>query len=145
MKENSIKKLEQMLEELYRTQQARLDAGADDLDIREEIAEVEEEIKDLQDDTNVDKENSIEKDEEILNNIKAYMQENIDKGYHKFVYNDLGYDEKCVDVINAIEHILSDYKRVLKENEQLRTEVNSLKEDNERYQELELQILESEE
>ncbi len=40
------------------------------------------------------KENSIEKDEEILNNIKAYMQENIDKGYHKFVYNDLGYDEK---------------------------------------------------
>lgn len=64
-------------------------------------------------------ENSIEKDEEILNNIKAYMQENIDKGYHKFVYNDLGHDEKCVDVINAIEHILSDYKRVLKENEEL--------------------------
>ena len=63
------------------------------------------------------KENSIEKDEEILNNIKAYMQENIDKGWHKFVYNDLGYDEKCVDVINAIEHILSAYKRVLKENE----------------------------
>lgn len=63
------------------------------------------------------KENSIEKDEEILNNIKAYMQENIDNGCHKFVYNDLGYDEKCVDVINAIEHILSDYKRVLKENE----------------------------
>ena len=73
------------------------------------------------------KEKSIEKDEEILNNIKAYMQENIDKGYHKFVYNDLGYDEKCIDVINAIEHILSDYKRVLKENEQLSTEVNSLK------------------
>ena len=65
------------------------------------------------------KENSIEKDEEILNNIKAYMQENIDKGYHKFVYNNLGYDEKCVDVINAIEHILSDYKRVLKENKTL--------------------------
>ena len=66
------------------------------------------------------KENSIEKDEEILNNIKAYMQENIDKGYHKFVYNDLGYDEKCVDVINAIGHILPDYKRVLKENEELK-------------------------
>lgn len=65
-------------------------------------------------------ENSIEKDEEILNNIKAYMQENIDKGYHKFVYNDLGHDEKCVDVINAIEHILSDYKRVSKENEELK-------------------------
>ena len=47
--------------------------------------------------------------------------------------------------IKALSNILSDYKRVLKENEQLRTEVNSLKEDNERYQELELQILESEE
>ena len=68
-------------------------------------------------------ENSIEKDEEILNNIKAYMQENIDKGYHKFVYNDLGYDEKCIDVINAIEHILSDYKRVLKENEELKEDL----------------------
>lgn len=68
-------------------------------------------------------ENSIEKDEEILNNIKAYMQENIDKGYHKFVYNDLGYDEKCVDVINAIEHILSDYKRTLKENEELKNKI----------------------
>ena len=68
------------------------------------------------------KENSIEKDKKILNNIKAYMQENIDKGYHKFIYNDLGYDEKCVDVINAIEHILSDYKRVLKENEILKKE-----------------------
>lgn len=65
-------------------------------------------------------ENSIEKDEEILNNIKTYMQVNIDKGYHKFIYNDLGYEEKCIDVINAIEHILSDYKIVLKENEELK-------------------------
>ena len=69
------------------------------------------------------KENSIEGDKEILNNIKAYMQENIDKGYHKFIYNDLGYEEKCIDVINALEHILSDYKRVLKENEELKNEV----------------------
>ena len=73
-------------------------------------------------------EKSIEKDEEILNNIKAYMQENIDKGYHKFVYNDLGYEEKCIDVINAIEHILSDYKRVLKENEELKEKNKILEE-----------------
>lgn len=33
------------------------------------------------------------------------------------------------DLANKIEHILSDYKRVLKENEQLRTEANSLKKD----------------
>ena len=42
MKENSIEELEQRLEESYRTQQARLDVGADDLNIREEIAEVDE-------------------------------------------------------------------------------------------------------
>lgn len=39
----------------------------------------------------------------------------------------------------AIEHILSDYKRVLKENEQLSTEVNStkqLKKENEKQKEL---------
>ena len=30
---------------------------------------------------------------------------------------------------NALNHILSDYKRVLKENKQLRTEMNSLKKD----------------
>lgn len=71
------------------------------------------------------KENSREKDEEILNNIKSYMQESIDNGYHKFIYNNLGYDEKCIDVINAIEHILSDYKRVLKENEELKRDRNN--------------------
>ena len=37
------------------------------------------------------------------------------------------------------------YFKLQKENEQLQTEVNRLKEDNEKYQELELQILESEE
>ena len=50
-----------------------------------------------------------------------------------------------IEDLISLEHILSSYKKALKENEQLRTEVNSLKEDNERYQELELQILESEE
>lgn len=45
----------------------------------------------------------------------------------------------------AIQTILNLIEKLLKENELLRTEVNSLKEDNERYQELELQILGSEE
>ena len=71
-------------------------------------------------------ENSIEKDEKILNNIKTYMQENIDKGWHKFVYNDLGCHEKCIDIINAIEHILSDYKKVLKENEEKNKIIDSM-------------------
>lgn len=64
-------------------------------------------------------EKSIEKDEEILNNIKAYMQENIDKGYHKFVYNDLGCHEKCIDIINAIETVLSELEKKDKEYEEL--------------------------
>ena len=41
--------------------------------------------------------------------------------------------------------ILNLIEKLQKENEQLQTEVNRLKEDNEKYQELELQILESEE
>ena len=96
------------------------------------------------------KENSIEEDIILLKdftegNFKRDKLENY-KGSYKMGYF------YYKDIQQAIEHILSDYKRVLemnevllKENEQLRTEVNSLKEDNERYQELELQILESEE
>ena len=41
--------------------------------------------------------------------------------------------------------LVENIEKLQKENEQLQTEVNSLKEDNEKYQELELQILESEE
>lgn len=64
------------------------------------------------------KENSREEDIEILEEmIENANIENMDM-------NDcLGGEH-----IEAIQHILSDYKRVLKENEQLRTEVNSLKE-----------------
>lgn len=36
-------------------------------------------------------------------------------------------------VKDSLRYILSDYKKVLKENEQLRTEVNSLKEEKEQY------------
>lgn len=63
---------------------------------------------------------NIEEAVEILKHIKEYMQENIDNGTHKFIYNEQGFDEKCIDVINAINEILSDYKRVLKENEELK-------------------------
>lgn len=62
-------------------------------------------------------EENIEEAVEILKHIKEYMQENIDNGTHKFIYNEQGFDEKCIDIINEI---LSDYKRVLKENEELK-------------------------
>lgn len=65
-------------------------------------------------------EENIEEAVEILKYIKEYMQENIDNGTHKFIYNEQGFDEKCIDIINAINEILSDYKRVLKENEELK-------------------------
>lgn len=118
-------KLKQMLEELYRTQQARLDVGADDLDIREEIAEVEEEIKELQDETMEEdsiknERSSIEEDIILLKdftegNFKRDKLENY-KGSYKmgcFYYK---------DIQRAIEHIILDYKRVLKENEILKKE-----------------------
>ena len=82
-------------------------------------------------DTNVGSmENSIEEDIEELKRL-LYRNELSQYGKRK--------------LINYYEQQEKDYKRVLKENEQLRTEVNSLIVDNERYQELELQILESEE
>lgn len=71
------------------------------------------------------------------------MEENI-KELKRLLYRDELTQYGKRKLINYYEQQEKDYKRVLKENEQLRTEVNSLKEDNERYQELELQILESE-
>lgn len=105
MEKNSIEELKQRLENLYRTQQARLDAGADDLDTREEIAEVEEEIKELQSDnyTNVGSiENSIEEDIAITKKLITT----------KF-NNDYSIDNKDKE---AIEHILADYQKLLKDN-----------------------------
>ena len=102
-KENSIEELKQELEELYRTQQARLDAGADDLDIREEIAEVEEEIKELQDETI--EENSIEEDIEILESIIK-----INNDYLEGIENQTINQKE----IKALEHILLIIKKYIK-------------------------------
>ena len=60
------------------------------------------------------KENSIEKDIHLLESYAGMT--------HKMTDN-----QGRPKLDQAIEHILSDYKRVLKENEQLSTEVNSLK------------------
>lgn len=118
-KENSIEELEQRLEELYRTQQARLEVGADDLDIREEIAEVEEEIKELQDETI--EENSIKNERSSIKEDIKILEEMIENAnIENMDMNDCFGGEH----IEAIEHILSDYKRVLKENEELE-EINN--------------------
>lgn len=109
MKENNIEELKQMLEELYRTQQARLDVGADDLDIREEIAEVEEEIKELQDETI--EENSIEEIQSV---------DNLIKDIERCEYIDAKIGKEDDFQIESILFYLKDYKRVLKENEELK-------------------------
>lgn len=72
------------------------------------------------------KENSIEEDIERLK-LCSTNQCNICGRYEK---------EECMLERNRCEqHILSDYKRVLEENEQLSTEVNSLKKENEELKE----------
>lgn len=53
----------------------------------------------------------------IKENIKILRESIIEEKY--YIYN-----EKFKDII---EHVLSDHEKVLKENEQLQTEVNSLK------------------
>lgn len=137
MKENSIEKLQERLETLHVIQDARLACNADDLDIREEIAEVEEEIKELQDDTNVDRENNIK-------NERSSIEEAIKTMEHWVEYEKNNKDKinKADELIYIQEHILSDYKRVLKENEQYRTEVNcteQLKQENEELKRLHIQ------
>ena len=62
-------------------------------------------------------ENSIEEDIKIVDNFVTYFNRNIQKGY-KADLTVLG------EEIEAIEHILSDYKRVLKENEYMHNELN---------------------
>ena len=124
MKENSTEDLKQRLQELYQTQQARLDVGADDLDIREEIAEVEDEIKESEDDINEENNNGNDTNVgSIENNIKESIERlklcstnqcHICGRYEK---------EECMLERNRCEqHILSDYKRVLKENEELKSD-----------------------
>ena len=66
------------------------------------------------------KENSIEEDIKIINNFITYFNKNIQNG-NKADLTVLG------EEINAIEHILSDYKRVLKINEVLLKENEELK------------------
>ena len=58
------------------------------------------------------KENSIEEDIKIINNFITYFNKNIQNGNKADLI-------VLREEINAIEHILSDYKRVLERNEVL--------------------------
>lgn len=129
MKENKMEELKERLEELHRIQDARLACGADDLDIREEIAEVEDEIKELEDDINEKNNNGNDTNVgSIGNSIEDIAR--IAKLITTKFNNDYSIDNKDKE---AIEHILSDYKRVLemnkillKENEQLKNDIKNM-------------------
>ncbi len=76
------------------------------------------------------KENSIEEDIKIIEyNMKCIR--NVMNNFEDKLCENM--QIKTDEVSKIIYNILSDYKRVLKENEQLRTEVNSLKEEKEQY------------
>lgn len=81
----------------------------------------------------------IEKNTEILNNLKKYLNLLILRGQHKIFYNDLGWDEKTIDCINAIEIILA-------EREEDKKKIKKLEEENkknvERYEERDNEVWE---
>ena len=64
----------------------------------------------------------IEEDIKILENLKKYLNLLIYEGTHKIIYNDLGWDEKTIDCINAIEHILAEREEDKKKIEELEDE-----------------------
>ena len=79
---------------------------------------------------------NIEEDIEILENLKSYLNLLVYEGKDKIIYNDLLWDEKTVDCINAIENILQDYTRQKQINEEhqkingeLREKVKELEEE----------------
>ena len=64
----------------------------------------------------------IEEDIKILKNLKKYLNLLIYEGTHKIIYNDLGWDEKTIDCINAIEHILAEREADKKKIKELEKE-----------------------
>lgn len=72
----------------------------------------------------------IEEDINILENLKKYLNLLIYEGTHKIIYNDLDWDEKTIDCINAIEHILAEREEDKKKIEELEDENRIFKDSN---------------
>ena len=53
-----------------------------------------------------------EEKRKILEHLIEYLQQKIDSGEHKIFYNDLMYDEKTIDCINAINNSLEEIERL---------------------------------
>lgn len=82
------------------------------------------------------KENSIEEDIEILERFKnnEMQRDKLERDGRCGGWK-IGDVYKQLELNNAIEHILSDYKRVLKENEELKIKNNAIKRESEAYAE----------
>ena len=52
----------------------------------------------------------MEEDIKIIKNLISYLQEKISNGEDKIFYNELMWDEKTIDCINALEDIVQAYK-----------------------------------
>ena len=78
----------------------------------------------------------MDKELEILKNLSKYLQLKIDSREHKIFYNELMYDEKTIDCINAIETLVRtvensiDKSVVEKKIEELDEELEQMKVDN---------------
>lgn len=70
---------------------------------------------------------NIEEDIKILENLKKYLNLLIYEGTHKIIYNDLGWDEKTIDCINAIDHILEEREEDKKKIKELEVLEDDLK------------------
>lgn len=69
----------------------------------------------------------IEEDIKILENLKKYLNLLIYEKTHKIIYNDLGWDEKTIDCINAIDHLLAEREEDKKRIERLEVLEDDLK------------------
>ena len=70
---------------------------------------------------------SIEEDIKILENLKSYLNLLAYEGKDKIIYNDLLWDEKTVDCINAIENILAEREQKDKRIKELEEENKKVK------------------
>lgn len=57
-------------------------------------------------------------EEEILENLKKYLQFLLDNGTHKIFYNDLFWCEKTIDCINAINDLQQENKQLKEQLDQ---------------------------
>lgn len=75
--------------------------------------------------------NSIEEDiknaEHFIKSIKIDKEYKEENGWHGY------YNKEIVELARILQHILSDYKRVLKENEEIRIKNNAIKRESEAY------------